>query len=196
MQSLIKPSIRQTYVVFYMNKIQERKKLIKSLLRSLGWWTGLQIRNPFQPFCTWRFASSLTWHTVMPRQLRNQFKETFTRKRHIFCQQIRKMVDFENRTATGTFENGIVCTMVQVLLASHFYSFQNVPASCQHSLKSAGSRVRPRDNVVVLKLVDGVNPPQLLNWYLVGQCITAHREDLNVYDTTDHKFCIPKYIEI
>ena len=31
------------------------------------------------------------------------------------------------------------------------------------SLKGAGSRVRPWDNVVVLKLVDGVNPPKQLN---------------------------------
>ena len=40
----------------------------------------------------------------------------------------------------------------------------------------------------MLKLVDGVNPPQQLNGYLVGKCIAAHREDLNVYDTTDDNF--------
>ena len=34
--------------------------------------------------------------------------------------------------------------------------------------KDSGSHVRPRNNVVVLKLVDGVNPLQQLNWYLVG----------------------------
>ena len=35
--------------------------------------------------------------------------------------------------------------------------------NCGLVLKGAGSRVRPRDNVVVLKFVDGVNPPQQLN---------------------------------
>ena len=55
--------------------------------------------------------------------------------------------------------------------------------------KGAGSRVRPRDNVVVLKLVDGVNPPQQLNLYLVGNCIAAHREDLT--DTKDNNFASP-----
>ena len=30
-------------------------------------------------------------------------------------------------------------------------------------MKGAGLRVRPRDNVVGLKVVDGVNPPQQLN---------------------------------
>ena len=59
------------------------------------------------------------------------------------------------------------------------------------SIKGAGSRVRPRDNVVVLKLVDGVNPPQQLNRYLVGKCIAAHREDLTVYGRTDNNFAFP-----
>ena len=62
-------------------------------------------------------------------------------------------------------------------------------------LKGAGSRVRLRDNVVVLKLVDGVNPPQQLNRYLVGQSIPAHREDLNVYDTTDNNLASPNTLK-
>ena len=53
-------------------------------------------------------------------------------------------------------------------------------------IKGAGSRVRPQDNVVVLKLVDGVNPTQQLKRYLVGKCITVHHENLNVYNTTDN----------
>ena len=55
-------------------------------------------------------------------------------------------------------------------------SFEKFTRPCEGvNLKGAGSRVRPRDNVVVWKLVDGVNPPQQLNWYLVGECIAAHR---------------------
>ena len=65
------------------------------------------------------------------------------------------------------------------------------PPSFKPYLKGAGSRIRPQDNFVVLKLVDGVNPPQQLNWYLVGKCIAAHLEDLNVYETTDNNFASP-----
>ena len=43
-------------------------------------------------------------------------------------------------------------TAVFLMLLAPYYPF-----------KGAGSSVRPRDNVVVLKLVDGVNPPQQLN---------------------------------
>ena len=58
-------------------------------------------------------------------------------------------------------------------------------------IKGTGSRVRPRGNVVVLKLVDVVNPPQQLNRYFVGKFIATHREDLNVYDTTDNNLASP-----
>ena len=58
----------------------------------------------------------------------------------------------------------------------------------RENVKGAGSRVRPRDSVVVLKFMDGVNPLQQLNCYLVGKCIATHREGLNVYDTTDDNF--------
>ena len=48
----------------------------------------------------------------------------------------------------------------------------------------------------MLKLVDGVNPPQQLYGYVMGKCIAAHREDLNVCDTTDNHFASPNTFRV
>ena len=63
--------------------------------------------------------------------------------------------------------------------------------------KGAGSRVRPRADVFVLKVVDGANPPQQqLKVVLGGNRIGEHREDFNVFHLRTNIFASPKPLRL
>ena len=65
----------------------------------------------------------------------------------------------QKRTLFGKF---IVIVSLEPLTVSVCPSPPTSIKTAFMPLKGAGSRVRPRDNVVVLKLMDGVNSPQQL----------------------------------
>ena len=52
-----------------------------------------------------------------------------------------------------------VMVAVFVLIPANENQLNQSTTAESHRFKGAGSRVNPRDNVVVLKLVDRVNPP-------------------------------------